>query len=144
MHACHRCRCCTAEGCCGGGGGCCRYKIVDSTFTRLDSGVELTFEHPRGFTTDIGGYVLVCVPWLATNQWHAFSVYRSPISQNHSSVCMYKVRGDTPPPRSERQDRLVTSVVAPRASHHRCVTAVAVTAHRVGRAYPVCAYLLRA
>jgi hypothetical protein len=34
-------------------------KITDSTFTRLDCGVVLTFEHPQTFVTDMGGYVLV-------------------------------------------------------------------------------------
>ena len=66
------------------------YKISYSTFKRIECGVELTFEHPNGFVTDIGGYVLVCVPWLAKKEWHAFSVYRQPNQPNMSSVCMLK------------------------------------------------------
>jgi hypothetical protein len=36
------------------------YKVTDSLFSRLDCGVELTFEHPTGFVTDVGG----CTPRL--------------------------------------------------------------------------------
>jgi len=64
------------------------YKISDSTFARLERGVELTFKHPPGFKTDIGGYVMICVPWL-NKQWHPFSVYRHPTSSEHSSLFIY-------------------------------------------------------
>lgn len=64
------------------------YKINDSTFARLERGVELTFKHPEGFKTDIGGYVMICVPWL-NKQWHPFSVYRHPTSPHHSSLFIY-------------------------------------------------------
>ena len=38
------------------------YRIDSSSFSRLEAGVELTFEHPQGFITDGTGYVLVCLP----------------------------------------------------------------------------------
>jgi hypothetical protein len=37
--------------------------------------------------------VLVCLPWLAQAEWHAFSVYAHPIVSDHSCVCI-AVAGD--------------------------------------------------
>jgi len=55
--------------------------------------VELTFEHPPGFSTDGTGYVLVCLPWIAKNEWHAYSLFSHPTRPGHSCVCM-AVGGD--------------------------------------------------
>ena len=64
--------------------------IERSQFTRLETGVELTFSHPEGFKSDGTGYVLVCVPWVSRWQWHAFSLFAHPTKPNTSSVFMCK------------------------------------------------------
>ena len=69
------------------------YRIDSSAFSRLENGVELTFEHPPWFTTDGTGYVLVCLPWISKFEWHAFSLFSHPTKPNHSCVCM-AVGGD--------------------------------------------------
>lgn len=66
------------------------YLVESSTFKRLECGVELSFEHPPGFTSDGTGYVMVCVPWISKYQWHAFSLFAHPSKPNHSCVCMCK------------------------------------------------------
>ena len=54
--------------------------------------VEIVFENPRGFLPNLsgGGYVYLCLPWIGSFQWHAFSVYEHPTLKNHSSVCVLK------------------------------------------------------
>lgn len=69
------------------------YRIDSSSFSRLERSVELTFEHPPGFSTDGTGYVLVCLPWISKHEWHAFSLFSHPSQPNHSCVCM-AVGGD--------------------------------------------------
>lgn len=71
------------------------YKIETSCFTRIECGVELTFRQPRGFLTGIGGYVLVCVPWLSRWQWHPFSIYQHPVRKDHHCVCILACGGWT-------------------------------------------------
>ena len=69
------------------------HRIDSSAFSRLEGGVELTFAHPPCFTTDGTGYVLVCLPWIAPSEWHAFSLFSHPSKPHHSCVCM-AVNGD--------------------------------------------------
>ncbi|KAH8097181.1 oxidoreductase [Aureococcus anophagefferens] len=71
------------------------YLVRTSRFTRLARAVQLDFENPPGFYAGgwKSGYVLVCVPWLAKAEWHAFSVFQHPTLPDHSSVCM-AVGGD--------------------------------------------------
>ncbi|KAK7239752.1 dual oxidase [Aureococcus anophagefferens] len=71
------------------------YLVRTSRFTRLARAVQLDFENPPGFYAGgwKSGYVLVCVPWLAKAEWHAFSVFQHPTMPDHSSVCM-AVGGD--------------------------------------------------
>ena len=66
--------------------------IETPTFTRLETGVQLSFANPsKAF--EHAGYVLVNVPWLAKSEWHAFSLFRHPTKQDHSCVCI-NVGGD--------------------------------------------------
>jgi len=67
------------------------YHVPSPTLTHIQCGVEMTFEHPPGFTTDGTGYILVCFPWVSNSQWHAFSLFAHPTLANHSCVCMSKV-----------------------------------------------------
>eukprot|EP00322_Chrysochromulina_rotalis_P013360 CAMPEP_0115850806 /NCGR_PEP_ID=MMETSP0287-20121206/12155_1 /TAXON_ID=412157 /ORGANISM="Chrysochromulina rotalis, Strain UIO044" /LENGTH=729 /DNA_ID=CAMNT_0003304817 /DNA_START=333 /DNA_END=2522 /DNA_ORIENTATION=- len=66
------------------------YRIESPTFTRIECGVELVFEHPPGFKSDGTGYVLVNLPWLRSWEWHAFSLFAHATLDNHSCVCMNK------------------------------------------------------
>ena len=54
------------------------YLVRTSRFTRLARAVQLDFENPPGFYAGgwKSGYVLVCVPWLAKAEWHAFSLVK--------------------------------------------------------------------
>ena len=70
------------------------YKVPTSRFRRLERGVEVSFRNPRGFRNDVTGYVQICIPWISTTEWHAFSVY--PLASDplgSSSVCV-SVVGD--------------------------------------------------
>ena len=49
------------------------------------------FEHPPGFANRGGGYIYLCIPWLAQAEWHAFSLYEHPTLPNHSTVCIAAV-----------------------------------------------------
>ncbi|KAK3237620.1 hypothetical protein CYMTET_52321 [Cymbomonas tetramitiformis] len=53
--------------------------------------VEIAFEHPPGFINHGGGYVYICLPWLARSEWHAFSLYKHPTKENCSSVCIARL-----------------------------------------------------
>ncbi|KAK3286362.1 hypothetical protein CYMTET_6084 [Cymbomonas tetramitiformis] len=60
--------------------------------TRLGAtAVEIAFEHPPGFINRGGGYVYICLPWLARSEWHAFSLYKHPTKKNCSSVCIARL-----------------------------------------------------
>ncbi|KAK3283811.1 hypothetical protein CYMTET_8506 [Cymbomonas tetramitiformis] len=50
--------------------------------------VEIAFEHPPGFVNRGGGYVYICLPWIALSEWHAFSLYKHPTREEHSSICI--------------------------------------------------------
>lgn len=53
--------------------------------------VEVVFEHPPGFVNRGGGYIYICLPWLARSEWHAFSLYKHPTKANCSSVCIARL-----------------------------------------------------
>ena len=63
------------------------YLVESPILTKMENGVELTFEHPKGFEAD-RGYIFVCLPWVAKHEWHAFSLFKHPTLPNHSSICM--------------------------------------------------------
>lgn len=66
--------------------------LVRSTiFRRLDTGVSLSFENPKGFELTGASYALVMLPWINTLEWHAFSVFPHPTEPNHSSFCISAV-----------------------------------------------------
>ena len=67
------------------------FHIETTVFHRLEHGVQLSFENPPGFRTDAIGYVYVMIPWIAKDQWHAFSLYQSPEHPGYSSVCVSAV-----------------------------------------------------
>ncbi|KAH8072411.1 oxidoreductase [Aureococcus anophagefferens] len=62
------------------------FHIETTVFHRLERGVQLSFENPPGFRADAVGYVYVMIPWIAKDQWHAFSLYQSPEHPGYSSV----------------------------------------------------------
>ena len=53
------------------------HRIEHSEFTRLGSGVQLTFKEPPGWPQDAEGYVNVLVPWISRTQLHPYSMYKS-------------------------------------------------------------------
>ena len=53
------------------------YRIEHSEFTRLGTGVQLTFQEPPGWPQEVEGYVNVLVPWISRTQLHPFSMYKS-------------------------------------------------------------------
>ena len=57
---------------------CRTYLIETPTFTQLECGVELQFDHPPGFSSDGTGYLMVCVPWISRYEWHAPSLPTTP------------------------------------------------------------------
>ncbi|XRB00832.1 FAD-binding FR-type domain-containing protein [Pycnococcus provasolii] len=75
-------------------GAMCKIKLIRSThFIRLENCVEMSFEHPHGFSSDGTGYVMVCLPWISKSEWHAFSLFKHPKKDNSSAVCI-AVAGD--------------------------------------------------
>jgi predicted ferric reductase len=91
------------------------YKVQSSLFQRLEDGVQLTFKNPRGFNTDVGGYVLLMVPWICKNEWHAFSVFPHPTQADHSCVVIAQVGEWTRTLRTEveRETRRPTWIQGP-------------------------------
>lgn len=69
------------------------FKVDTTVFTRLEAGTELTFPNPPGFDAT-GCYAYVNVPWIARDEWHAFSLYPAPDDPSGSTAICAKVRGD--------------------------------------------------
>ncbi|CAB9515447.1 NADPH oxidase 4 [Seminavis robusta] len=64
------------------------YLVHSTIFRRLESGVSLTFDNPRGFELKGPSYVVIMLPWISRYQWHAFSIFPSHANSNQSSVCI--------------------------------------------------------
>ena len=64
------------------------YLIDASQFTRLECGVELQFSNPKGYESNVTGYIMLCIPWISKWEWHAFSVFAHPSKPGHSCVCI--------------------------------------------------------
>ena len=66
-----------------------KIKLVSTArFIRLENCVEMSFDHPYGFSSDGTGYVLVCLPWISKSEWHAFSLFKHSKKDNSSAVCI--------------------------------------------------------
>ena len=66
------------------------FLIESAQFERLgDSICSIVFENPPGFGTHNSAYVYLMLPWLSTNQYHAFTVFPGP-RPNTSSICVSK------------------------------------------------------
>ena len=68
--------------------------VETSNFQVLPSGCQLTVSVPTSFGSrrQHGGYVYVCLPWLESNQWHAYSLYET--SNEDEKVIFIMNNGD--------------------------------------------------
>jgi len=55
-------------------------------FRRVGTGTLLSFENPKGFALSGASYIVVMLPWLGKNEWHAFSVFPHQQHENTSSI----------------------------------------------------------
>ena len=53
-------------------------------YQTVKTGTQLSMKVSEGFTKRLhsGGYVYVCFDWLNKHQWHAFSIYESPVDKS--------------------------------------------------------------
>ena len=66
------------------------FLIESAQFERLgDSICNIVFENPPGFGSHNSAYVYLMLPWISTNQFHAFTVFPGP-RPNTSSICISK------------------------------------------------------
>jgi predicted ferric reductase len=65
-------------------------KIETTIFQVLPSGVQMTLRVSDKFQQRgaHGGYGYTCLPWVAKNQWHAFSLFENPRDPNERQVFM--------------------------------------------------------
>jgi len=69
------------------------FKVDTTVFHRLEAGTQLTFPNPPGFDAT-GCYAYVNVPWIARDEWHAFSLYPAPDDPSGSTAICANVAGD--------------------------------------------------
>ena len=69
------------------------FKVDTTLFVRLEGGTQLTFPNPPGFVP-AGCYAYINVPWIARDEWHAFSLYPAPNDPRGSTAICANVAGD--------------------------------------------------
>ena len=66
------------------------FLIESAEFERIgDSICNVVFENPPGFGKHNSAYVYLMLPWLSTNQFHAFTIFQGP-RPNTSSISISK------------------------------------------------------
>mmetsp|Transcript_23015 Transcript_23015/g.59033 ORF Transcript_23015/g.59033 Transcript_23015/m.59033 type:complete len:687 (-) Transcript_23015:117-2177(-) len=67
-------------------------KIDTTTFHVLPSGVQMTMAVSPAFAArgKQGGFAYVCLPWVAKDEWHAFSLFEDPVDPSCRQVFMLK------------------------------------------------------
>lgn len=65
-------------------------KIESSIFHVVPTGVQLTMHVSEGFQKrgQSGGYCYVCLPWIAKNEWHAYSLFENPSKPSERQIYM--------------------------------------------------------
>lgn len=67
-------------------------KIETTIFQVLPSGVQMTMKVSDSFQrrSAHGGYGYACLPWVAKNQWHAFSLFENPRDPKERQIFILK------------------------------------------------------
>eukprot|EP00546_Thalassionema_frauenfeldii_P005161 CAMPEP_0178914310 /NCGR_PEP_ID=MMETSP0786-20121207/11353_1 /TAXON_ID=186022 /ORGANISM="Thalassionema frauenfeldii, Strain CCMP 1798" /LENGTH=679 /DNA_ID=CAMNT_0020587201 /DNA_START=52 /DNA_END=2091 /DNA_ORIENTATION=+ len=67
-------------------------KIQSTKFHVLSNGLQVTMRVSDAFKNRTQGkYVYICLPWVAKNQWHAFSVFENPEDEQERQIFMSAV-----------------------------------------------------
>jgi hypothetical protein len=71
-------------------------KIDTTKFSVLPTGVRMTMNVSERFQKmgNQGGVCYVCLPWIAKNQWHAFSLFENPTNPTEEREIFIQKAGD--------------------------------------------------